>query len=595
MKTPFKPATDWSMVLKTASVAALALALVACGGGGGGGSGGGGGGGGAGQSDGGGAVNTDSLLKGVVLDGYLVGAKVCLDLNVNWVCDSGEPSTTSTTGGKYTLDVSPLKYTDTYTKAVIAEVGPDALDEASGKTLKAQGLTGYVLASWGGPKPILSVMNTLGLAKLSADGITDVIDAFSIAHLLEDSSMSATSEDYFDGAAPLSSSERDLAKRTGRVLSAALSAAQLRLKTELPSLYGVDSSGLGLRAARLLTQALRETRPPSSTETESEQLARANAQTASIPLVLDHERANRVNATEVAVTEASTILSGGVVDVGDLATSPRSYVRYKSSGNTGSLSTTGAIWRSGAWSADAFYQSNGAVGYRVPFRTDTLPEVSGTVSIAAPTVQIVGAVLREKYSSDTNVPSREIRVLQRDVGGLPYASVPGLETVEGNFGPGQKAYQLRRKSLQNEYVFDRVATFFSSLDAFIDSPRTCFGGICWSITKRALGNTAEFAGTMAFSTTSSGGSLNLGEGKYVDETINGVRILHMIAIPIAVQNRSADWSIKEGRYPLFADFDSKLWAGRYTPANTVWYSNTLLSADGFAGLLTSASLGTALP
>ncbi len=585
MKTPFKPATDWAMVLRAASVVASTLSVVACGGGGGGGSG---------QS----AVgnnNSDSLLKGVVLDGYLVGAKVCLDLNANWVCDAGEPSTISTAGGKYSLDVLPMKYSDTYVKAVIAEVGPDVLDEAVGKTLKAQGLNGYVLASWGGPKPVLSAMNTLGLAKFSSDGITDAIDAFSIAHLLEDGSMSSTSEDYFDSTAPLGTTERELAKRTGRVLVAALSATQMRLKTALPTLYGTDPSGLGLRAATLLTQALRETRPLSTTESENEQLTRVNAQMNAIPLVLEQERVNRVVGSEVPVAEASTVLSSALYEVGALASSPRSYVRYKSSGNTGSLSTVAAVWRSGAWAADSLYQSNGAVGYRVPFQSYTLPVQSGTVSIAAPTVQISGAAMRESFSADTNVPSRELRLVQRDAGGLPYASVPGLENVAGLFGTGQKIYQLRRKSLQNEYVFDRVATFFSSLEAFVNSPRTCYGGICWSITKQALGNTPEFAGTMAFSTTSSGGSLNLGEGKFVDETINSVRILRMISIPIAAQNRSADWSIKEGRYPLFADFDGKLWAGRYTPASTVWYSSALLSSGAFADVLSSASLGVALP
>jgi len=43
-------------------------------------------------------------MSGKVADGYLASAKVCLDLNSNKVCDEGEPSTTSTTGGEFTLD-----------------------------------------------------------------------------------------------------------------------------------------------------------------------------------------------------------------------------------------------------------------------------------------------------------------------------------------------------------------------------------------------------------------------------------------------------------------------------------------------------------
>lgn len=43
-------------------------------------------------------------LSGKVADGYLAGAKVCLDLNSNKVCDDGEPSTTSTDGGEFSLE-----------------------------------------------------------------------------------------------------------------------------------------------------------------------------------------------------------------------------------------------------------------------------------------------------------------------------------------------------------------------------------------------------------------------------------------------------------------------------------------------------------
>ncbi|MBL4797748.1 MAG: hypothetical protein JKY50_10055 [Oleispira sp.] len=43
-------------------------------------------------------------FSGKVADGYLAGAKVCLDLNSNKVCDEGEPSTTSTDGGVFDFD-----------------------------------------------------------------------------------------------------------------------------------------------------------------------------------------------------------------------------------------------------------------------------------------------------------------------------------------------------------------------------------------------------------------------------------------------------------------------------------------------------------
>jgi hypothetical protein len=580
MKTPFQPASDWAMTQRAAAIVTTSIALVACGGG----------------SSSGGGGNSDSLLKGIVLDGYLVGAKVCLDLNENWVCDTGEPSTMSTTGGRFSLDVAPLKYTDTRTGSVIAEVGPDVVDEASGLTLRAQGMNGYVLATGGGPKPILSAMATLRWAAYLNAGIKDRVEEHVVSNLLKDSFMSFTGEDYFDNAAPLTAAERDLAKRTGRVLTAALSATRERLKAALPTVYGTDPSGLGARAAEMLIQALRATRPASADESESDQRARIIAQVNAIPLVLEQERANRVAASEVPASEAINVLSSGLFDAAALTSSPRGYVRYQLSGNTGSLSTTAAVLRSGAWVPDAAYQRNGAAGYRVLFKDftqRTMPE--SMVSIAAPVVRMDGAILREEFSSDIKAPSRRLRLLQRDVGGLPYASVAGLEGIEGTFSRGQKVYQTRREVLvTEEYTFDRVATFIPSLAAFMASPRTCVGGICWSITARAYGNSPESAGTMAFSTTASGGSLDLGEGKFYDEFVSGVHLLRMVSIPIAVQNRSADWSVKEGRYPLFADFDGKLWAGRYTGFG-YWYSAPMLSPAAMADVLASANLGVALP
>ncbi|QND87095.1 Uncharacterized protein ChrSV_4877 [Chromobacterium vaccinii] len=45
-------------------------------------------------------------VSGKAIDGYLVGATVCLDLNDNGVCDPGEPSTTTQADGSYSLPVN---------------------------------------------------------------------------------------------------------------------------------------------------------------------------------------------------------------------------------------------------------------------------------------------------------------------------------------------------------------------------------------------------------------------------------------------------------------------------------------------------------
>ena len=73
-------------------VAGVSL-LSACGGGGGGGSG---------------PLVSANALTGVVVDGYLQGATVFLDLNQNGVQDTGEPATTTDLNGRYALDYSAV-------------------------------------------------------------------------------------------------------------------------------------------------------------------------------------------------------------------------------------------------------------------------------------------------------------------------------------------------------------------------------------------------------------------------------------------------------------------------------------------------------
>jgi len=68
-------------------------------------------------------------ITGVVADGYLSGAKVCLDKNENMVCDAGEPSATTGAGGAYTI--TGVTAADVAAFPVVAEVPATATDPDS--------------------------------------------------------------------------------------------------------------------------------------------------------------------------------------------------------------------------------------------------------------------------------------------------------------------------------------------------------------------------------------------------------------------------------------------------------------------------------
>lgn len=100
------------------------LLLSACGGGGGGGDAASG----TKTADSGGAAVT--TLNGTVADGYLRDARVFLDRNANRLYDNGEPTTMSTAGGAYTLEVNPGEG-DLY-PVVVQVIAGQTIDEDSG-------------------------------------------------------------------------------------------------------------------------------------------------------------------------------------------------------------------------------------------------------------------------------------------------------------------------------------------------------------------------------------------------------------------------------------------------------------------------------
>jgi hypothetical protein len=82
--------SKWQSVLSLTLAFSLSLALMACGGGGGG------------EHLSG--IESQTQLSGQVVDGYIQGATVCLDLNDNGACDVNEPSAVSGVNGAYTLN-----------------------------------------------------------------------------------------------------------------------------------------------------------------------------------------------------------------------------------------------------------------------------------------------------------------------------------------------------------------------------------------------------------------------------------------------------------------------------------------------------------
>ncbi len=128
--------------VKYSALASVISSLVACGGGSG-------------------SAEVTSQVSGSVADGYLRGAVVCLDQDLDGSCVGEAVKTTSTAGGKYSLTVPSGVNESAF--PVVVEVGTDAFDEGdpSSSDPAVRVKEGYTLASPPGKSAFVSPLTTL--------------------------------------------------------------------------------------------------------------------------------------------------------------------------------------------------------------------------------------------------------------------------------------------------------------------------------------------------------------------------------------------------------------------------------------------------
>ena len=137
-----------SNLIRSICLTLIACTLAACGGGG----------------------TTSSQISGAVMDGYIEGAKVCLDVNNNGACDANEPSVTTSPNGGYTLDTTGL---NTAGLTIIAEIPDTAKDsDDAGQTLAAAGKAAYTMATPVDKPNVITPLTTLIVGKAKTDSIT---------------------------------------------------------------------------------------------------------------------------------------------------------------------------------------------------------------------------------------------------------------------------------------------------------------------------------------------------------------------------------------------------------------------------------------
>lgn len=143
--------SKWQLLLSLA----LSLALTACGGGGGG------------EHLSG--IESQTQLSGQVMDGYIQGATVCLDLNNNGTCDANnnEPSTVSGVNGAYTLNHNASVALSGLSILVNVPVG--AIDQ-DGPSYTVY--TAYQMRTAAQAPALITPLTTLAVYEMKASGAT---------------------------------------------------------------------------------------------------------------------------------------------------------------------------------------------------------------------------------------------------------------------------------------------------------------------------------------------------------------------------------------------------------------------------------------
>ena len=122
-----------------------------------------GGGGGDGAPPKPGPTPAGNTLSGAVIDGYIVGATVCLDLNNNYACDVTEPSAESGEDGAYTFEVTGDIPPGTQ---ILADIPTTATDQDLGPILKAYNM----LAPHDAPEVVTPLTTLVSQEILSSGG-----------------------------------------------------------------------------------------------------------------------------------------------------------------------------------------------------------------------------------------------------------------------------------------------------------------------------------------------------------------------------------------------------------------------------------------
>ena len=476
-------------------------------------------------------------LSGVVADGYLQDALVCLDMNNNKACDSNEPQATTDSDGKYSFTASEG---DSKTYPVISVIEPGVTKDADNlnRVLKA-----YVMSAPAGKPDWISPMTTMIQTEIESNKGMSVESAESrVKTNLGYSATSAVSlfKDYVAAKDDTTSETAEnraqykrihqIAQVTARTLEENHTAIQ-----DAATLAGEDKDALLNELVRILVKQVIENMAAITAAVDSGNSVDGNGEfsadvattTAGINVNTDNladDLAAEQTASTASPINIASILTAGIHVLGstfitDVASSTYKTRTIKAT-TTGGIVVTGTTWNGTDWVEDPDTGDTNDTPYYNQVLTST-GLLRYNSNIDAETFSDNGdgtATLKEEDGSGNIISKYVMRGVELSLAGKRIRSTLDHDWVDGNhkawekatpgnavFGAGAKGYRWNFTSANDVYyVRYNEASTGNSCSTDFGTSNTLTSANC-----TALKNTAGYVAATSFSDITDGTAIQL--------------------------------------------------------------------------------------
>lgn len=611
--------------LANAGLVGVALLFVACGGGSGGTS----------QP----SAVTPTTLAGTVVDGYIEGANVCLDVNGNQACDAGEPSAVTAADGSYKLDTTALTAAQIAKAHIIVNVPTTAKDtDDNGQTLAQAGKAAFTLMAPASKPNVVSPLTTLISHELIKDAGKSLDDAQTTVRARL--GLKAT-DDLLQDIGKIKSTDTNVNVKNVAV-AVALSLGEIRKAIDSGNTVSGKTDTTEQQKTLATLQALQEqiTALLTKIDTSSSALPKVSSIQTALKTKTDELKtsagASAAIAGTVQVTAPATSLLGGAnLYSGSLCASstntsectPQMYVTTIAA--TGAVSETDYDLTNNAWVTAKPYTYTA-----LNTKTNAWVSVSGGAggNFVADASGTAGT-----YTASLSAEQTRILMRQADISGKDISTITGMGPIPtslkglvfpagslqylGQFTPLTDRYRLWSNYDANcptgtgkvciptgaliDYNNNTTQpTYFTTLSEFMSTYATgntngkCWHGFYYSAANPCYlfdaGGTATGGTISVYGSYSSGSSERpfLGKGTYEIRTFGSIKVLVITQAPASV-----GYSAAKGGLSIFTEKNGYAIGGTLYPAGVINLEDNnqpTFNKIAFAAIVSKLS-GPALP